>query len=255
MFLTSFRRSSSFRRYIKAIGIIIPVLCFLDLILLTSTRQSSASMRDDLLPQEKAQKIYIASIHWNNEEIIRSNWTNAVLELAETLGPENVYISIYESGSWDDSKGALKLLDAELEQRGVQRTITLEPRTHVEEIAAPPASSGWIDTPRGQKELRRIPYLSRLRNLSLKPLADLALNGITFDRVLFLNDVVFTVGFENSCECNLVLTIGYRSRLKMCRGFLRPETAIMLPLAPWTSRNHQTTTIPLLYGIIADTKP
>ena len=116
-----------------------------------------------------------------------------MLELAEAFGPESIYISVYESGSWDDSKGALKLLDTELEKMGVQRTISLEPNTHADEIAASPSSSGWIDTPGGKKELRRIPYLSRLRNISLKPLADLALKGKTFDRILFLNDVVFTV--------------------------------------------------------------
>lgn len=119
-----------------------------------------------------------------------------MIELAEAFGPENVYVSVYESGSWDDSKGALRLLDAELEKIGVQRTILLEPKTHADEIAALPSSSGWIDTPRGKKELRRIPYLSRLRNLSLKPLADIALKGKIFDRVLFLNDVVFTVSFR-----------------------------------------------------------
>lgn len=190
MLLTSFRRSSR-SRFIRAVLLAVTVLCFVDLLLLTQTRQALHSNENyDTLG--KTPSVYIASIHWNNESILRSNWTNAVLELAESLGPEHIYISIYESGSWDDSKGALRLLDAELEKIGVQRTIILEPRTHADEIAASPSSSGWIDTPRGQKELRRIPYLSRLRNLSLKPLAELALKGITFDRVLFLNDVVFT---------------------------------------------------------------
>lgn len=197
MFLRSFRRSSRLRNgriNIKAIAILTSALCLLDLIFLTWNRLSASTNPYPLdNPEEDIQKIYIASIHWNNEEIIRSNWTNAVLDLVSTFGPENVYISVYESGSWDDSKGALRVLDEELERMGVQRTITLDPRTHAEEIAQNPASTGWIDTPRGKKELRRIPYLSRLRNLSMKPLTDLALNGITFDRILFLNDVVFTV--------------------------------------------------------------
>lgn len=208
MRLTSFRRSSRFR-YIKAVVLVVAALCFVDLLFLTQTRQSlhSSESYDTL---RKTPSVYIASIHWNNEKILRSNWTNAVLELVESLGPEHIYISIYESGSWDDSKGALRLLDAELEKIGVQRTIILEPRTHADEIAASPSSSDWIDTPRGQKELRRIPYLSRLRNLSMKPLAELALKGITFDRVLFLNDVVFTVCFKlpnNLCYANDLMTI------------------------------------------------
>lgn len=196
MFLRSFRRSSRLgngRINIKAIAILTFALCLFDLIFLTWNRLSASTKPYLDHPKEDIQKIYIASIHWNNEEVIRSNWTDAVLDLVSTFGPENVYVSVYESGSWDDSKGALRELDEELERMGVQRTITLDPRTHVEEIGQTPASTGWIDTPRGKKELRRIPYLSRLRNLSMKPLTDLALNGIIFNRILFLNDVVFTV--------------------------------------------------------------
>lgn len=115
------------------------------------------------------------------------------MDLAKHVGPNNIYVSVYESGSWDDSKGALRLLDRRLEELGVQRTIVLDETTHVDELGKAPASTGWIDTVRGKKELRRIPYLSELRNRSLKPLAEMALNGVTFDKVLFLNDVVFTV--------------------------------------------------------------
>ncbi len=163
------------------------------LICWTTTQHQHPIADTDKLPKPRSEKIFIASTHWNNEVILRSHWNAAVLKLANHLGPENIYVSIYESGSWDDSKGALRLLDRELEVMGVQKTIVLDDATHVDDLAKPPASTGWIDTPRGKKELRRIPYLARLRNLSLKPLADLALNGVTFDKVLFLNDVVFTV--------------------------------------------------------------
>jgi len=122
-----------------------------------------------------------------------------VLELAEHLGPENIYISSYESGSFDNTEGALRELDAALERMGVQKTIVLDKTTHREEVEKTPTGEGWIDTPKG-KELRRIPYLSRLRNLSLKPLAELAAKGVTFDKILFLNDVVFTVRFASSSD-------------------------------------------------------
>ena len=143
--------------------------------------------------------MYIASIHWNNAAILRSNWTQAVLDLVQYLGPDNVYLSIYESGSWDDSKDALRLLDTDLGRLGVQRQIALEETTHADSIAETPAPAGWIDTIKGKKELRRIPYLSRLRNTSLKPLNELALKGIKFDKILFLNDVVFSVCFFHQC--------------------------------------------------------
>ena len=111
----------------------------------------------------------------------------------KSIGVENIYLSVYESGSWDDSKGALRSLDKELDALGARRTIVLDEATHADEIGKSPAMSGWIQTPSGKVELRRIPYLSSLRNLSLKPLEDLEKSGITFDKILFLNDVVFTV--------------------------------------------------------------
>ncbi|KAJ5794618.1 CAZyme family GT69 [Penicillium paradoxum] len=141
---------------------------------------------------QKQERIYIASVHWNNELILRSHWNKAVLELVSKLGPDNVFISIFESGSYDNTKGALTELDWELERMQVPRNITLSPVTHEDEIAAPAQGDGWIQTPSGNKELRRVPYLARIRNLSLLPLRDLARKGITFDKILFLNDVVFT---------------------------------------------------------------
>lgn len=186
-----FRRATRMR-YMRATLVLLLLFFFVDLVSLSwiLSRQPSPLTPHSSQP---VKRVYIASIHWNNEIVLRSNWNKAVLDLAKHLGPENIYISIYESGSWDDSKGALRLLDAELGQLGVPRTIILDETTHADELAKQPASSGWIDTPRSKKELRRIPYLSRLRNSSLKPLVELAANGTTFDKILYLNDVVFTV--------------------------------------------------------------
>src|SRR5262245_33820347 len=89
------------------------------------------------------ERVYVASLHWNNEAILRSNWNNAVVELAKTLGPENIFISVYESGSWDDSKGALRELDGRLERLGVSRNITLSDTTHLDEISRHPGRHGW----------------------------------------------------------------------------------------------------------------
>ena len=119
----------------------------------------------------------------------------------EYFGPENVHVSIYESGSWDDSKEALRVLDHDLERRGVPRTVKLNETTHADELKQP-ATDGWIQTPRGKQELRRIPYLSKLRNLALEPLHSLG-DRTKFDKVLFLNDVVFTVRFLNAIDGDL----------------------------------------------------
>ncbi|KAL8965455.1 MAG: hypothetical protein Q9183_003845 [Haloplaca sp. 2 TL-2023] len=181
-----FRRSSRTRLF-RAFALVLVIALSIDFFSLASARRRSDVSKDSGALQ--GQRIFIASIHWNNEAILRSHWNQAVINVVKHFGSNNVYVSILESGSWDDSKGALKLLDEELGELAVDRTIVLDKTTHADEIAAVPSSDGWIDTTRGKKELRRIPYLSRLRNRSLEPLDKLAGKGIKFDRILFLNDV------------------------------------------------------------------
>ena len=137
--------------------------------------------------------IYIASIFWNSAYILHTSWNSAILDLAKKLGPDNIYLSIYESGSWDESKQMLRQVQDVLITRGIRHRIVLDETSHEDDIARPPAAEGWIKTPRGKTELRRIPYLSRLRNKTLEPLAELAANGTIFDKVLFLNDIAFAV--------------------------------------------------------------
>lgn len=142
------------------------------------------------------ERIFIGSMHWNNEAILRSHWNKAVVALARYFGPENVFVAVLESGSWDDSKGALRELDAQLSELDVPRSIVLEDTTHLDEISRIPSpnETGWLWTPRGRKELRRIPYLANLRNRVMMEMAkQLEAKGARFDKVLWLNDVVFTV--------------------------------------------------------------
>ena len=185
-----FRRSSRTRLF-RAFALVLVIALSIDFFSLASARRRSHVSKPSRALQ--GQRVFIASIHWNNEAILRSHWNQAVINVVKHFGSNNVHVSVLESGSWDDSKGALKLLDEELGELAVGRTITLDKTTHADEIAAAPSSDGWIDTTRGKKELRRIPYLSRLRNRSLEPLDKLADKGIKFDRILFLNDVVFDV--------------------------------------------------------------
>ncbi|THX26260.1 hypothetical protein D6D11_10322 [Aureobasidium pullulans] len=136
-------------------------------------------------------RVFIVGIHWNNEQILRSHWIHALIALTREIGPENVFVSIYESGSWDDTKGALRLLDNLLEERGIPRRIILDNTTHLDEISKSPSVRGWIKTSRSKTELRRIPYLAQLRNVAMQPLYDMQNAALAFDKILFLNDVVF----------------------------------------------------------------
>lgn len=141
-----------------------------------------------------SEKVFISSIHLHDEELLRAHWNDALLSLVEALGAGNVYVSIYESNSLDNTKGALRELGIALDNAGVRNTIVLDESTRAQELQdADKDGDGWITTPAGDKEKRRIPYLARLRNRALAPLGELEAQGERFDRVLFLNDVVFTV--------------------------------------------------------------
>ena len=192
----SFRRRSIRTRLLRYFFLAASIAVLLDSLFFICTFSLQPSSGQPVLQPRSASKLFISSTHWNNEAALRGFWNQAVVDLAKHVGPSNVYVSIYESGSWDDSKGALRLLDQDLERLGVQRTIILDDTTHQDEITKPPADTGWIDTPRGRKELRRIPFLAKLRNLTLKPMIELSSKGIRFDKVLFLNDVVFTVSVD-----------------------------------------------------------
>ncbi|KAK2775001.1 hypothetical protein FQN53_003350 [Emmonsiellopsis sp. PD_33] len=165
------------------------VVDYLAFVRLSLTR-SPLPTETTLIPEIKS--VFIASTHWNNEDVLRNHWNTAIVDLAKTFGKDNIYVSVYESGSWDNSKGALRDLDKQLEELDVPRTIILDPTTHEDEIQKPPAEVGWIDTPRGKRELRRIPYLAQLRNKSLEPLEKLLAEGKKFDKIIFLNDVIFS---------------------------------------------------------------
>jgi hypothetical protein len=140
-------------------------------------------------------RIFIASIHRNNEAILSSHWCAAVIELAKFFGPDNVYVSLYESGSIDNTKGVLQAFDQDLESWGVRRTVILDEHDQLEEVANAPEEykPGWVYTSENAFELRRIPYLANLRNEVMKPLYEEEEVGRSYDYVLWLNDVVFTV--------------------------------------------------------------
>ena len=230
-FMSNFRRISRSRIWRGAL-LLLGVVLIADFIKLSwsgSIRRQNNSVG---IPSP-TPSVYIASIFWNSAYILHTSWKSAILDLAEELGPANVYISIYESGSWDESKQMLRQLQNVLITRGIRHCIVLDETSHEDDIARPPAAEGWINTSRGMTELRRIPYLSRLRNKTLEPLAELAANGTTFDKVLFLNDVAFTVvapstllsrdaelWSPDSRRLDLVRNKQWQLRCCMCFGFL-----------------------------------
>ncbi|CAO2657582.1 Nn.00g037080.m01.CDS01 [Neocucurbitaria sp. VM-36] len=145
-----------------------------------------------LPPPRNEKRIYIAAQHWNSAQLLRSHWNTALSALVQELGIGNVFVSIYESGSYDDTKDALRELDATLEGLQVRKSIMLSDVSHADEVARQPTDHGWIKTLDGETHLRRIPYLASIRNKVFEPLERLAAGGEHFDMILFLNDIVFS---------------------------------------------------------------
>jgi hypothetical protein len=189
-------RPYSFRRLSRFSAVRILVLLLL-LLLWDSLHWLSLSTYQTLPtaappPPRNTKRIYIASQHWNDALLLRDRWNNALVALVQELGIENVFVSIYESGSYDDSKGALNELDTALEGLHVKRSIQLSDTSHADEIAQQPKEHGWIKASDGETYMRRIPFLTTVRNRVFEPLERLAAKGEHFDTILFLNDVVFT---------------------------------------------------------------
>ena len=144
-------------------------------------------------PLKSMERIFIASIQWKSEAVLNSHWNAALFNLAQELGPDRVFVSIVESGSWDSTPAALTKLSQRLDTAGIPNHIVLDKTTHQHAISQSPADEGWVWTPRERWELRRIPFLASYRNRALEPLYQrLSTNGQYFDKILFLNDVVFT---------------------------------------------------------------
>ncbi len=202
--LLSYRR---FRRnYLRPILLFLFFVFFIDAVRLVRYRPDTYRTNPNEVHQRYRDgapvntTIFIASVHRNTEEVLRTAWTQAVLDLVDYFGPENIYFSAIESGSQDESKAALLDLQTLLDMKGVANTIRLGQTVweQLEEIETRPPPDvrvpTWIwNMAEDQWEMRRIPYLARVRNQAMEPLKELESQGKTFDKILWLNDVVFDV--------------------------------------------------------------
>ncbi|KAK5999361.1 hypothetical protein QM012_005486 [Aureobasidium pullulans] len=103
-------------------------------------------------------------------ELIRGAWGEAVLELIAAVGNENAFVSIYNNDSGPETSMALS------DKAVVSEHLPLEG------LIQPELSQS-------QEKVRRIPYLAEVRNRAMRPFYT---SERYFDKVLFLNDVVFS---------------------------------------------------------------
>lgn len=125
------------------------------------------------------EKIFIAaSIFDPGGELAQGPWADNVLKLIHILGPENVYLSIYENDSGPKALEALAALEKDVP---CNHTLVAEEHIDLDELPN-------VQLPDGTSHVRRIAYLAEVRNRALRPLE---ISTTRFDKLLYLNDVVF----------------------------------------------------------------
>jgi hypothetical protein len=125
--------------------------------------------------------------------------------LIDKLGPENVFVSILENGSADETRSLLLELQGNLKKNHVSYSFRFEEDFRdgvkfqkggfLERLLGKEGTGdNWIKTDTGWFP-RRISYLAKLRNMVLDPLKD---DSKHYDKILFINDVIFSVCSFNS---------------------------------------------------------
>ncbi|ROW03597.1 hypothetical protein VPNG_07170 [Cytospora leucostoma] len=129
------------------------------------------------------EKVFISvSLYDKKGHLAGGRWGETMLELIQLLGPENTFLSIYEN----DTPGGEAAL-WELEKKvPCNHEIVYEPHVPLTDFAN-------ITMPDGNERMKRLSYLSEMRNRALRPLDRIREDGgdEQFDKVLFLNDIAF----------------------------------------------------------------
>jgi hypothetical protein len=119
---------------------------------------------------------YISATFWNNEDMLDA-WTVETLRLIDVLGRHNVYISMAENDSFDDTVTKLLRFSDILTERNVMHNLNITTGLREEPLQDP-----W------RSVSHRMGYMTNLRNGGLELLGRLHRR---FDNVVLLNDVVY----------------------------------------------------------------
>lgn len=190
------RRVSRISRYFRYVFLTIALFLTIDVLLSVQITKPSPNVRSSANTLKNVRSIYIASTQWNSANLLQDHWIPSLLQVVKSLHSANIrlYVSIYENGSWDSTRSLLQQLKRDLDALGIQNTVTLDERSHEYIIAQNESTFGFLRTAYGT-EMRRIPYLATVRNEALKPLRGLTEAGEKFDRLIYINDVIFSVCF------------------------------------------------------------
>ncbi|OMJ27111.1 Alpha-1,3-mannosyltransferase CMT1 [Smittium culicis] len=135
---------------------------------------------------KRKNRFFFAMNLYNNEENIPYITQELTLVLKH-LGPENVFLSIYENNSDDKTKDLLNHFKVSLKTLGFRFLIITDDATRPEMY-------------------HRIEYLAGLRNKALAPLFEETSLGYKYHKIIFINDIIF-------CK-NDILELIYQSDLQ-----------------------------------------
>lgn len=145
-----------------------------------SLRQSVLQSNTPGRGNPRNEKVFIAaSLYDQTGELARGQWSQAVLDLIDLLGEDNVYLSIYENDSGEEGERALRELD---ERVPCNKSIVFEEHFNLSGLPT-------VTLPDGSVRTKRIAYLAEVRNRALRPLDED--HDTRYDKLLYLNDVYF----------------------------------------------------------------
>lgn len=170
-------------------GIIFALVIFTSIFRPSYTRPPShyASLRDAVqksnLPgrgNPRSEKIFIAaSLYDPDGGLAKGKWGADVLDLVNLLGPDNVFLSVYENDSGTEGERALREWEANVP---CEKSVVFEDHLDLGGLST-------VAIPDGSRRIKRIEYLAEVRNRALRPLEDNPRKR--FDKLLYLNDIVF----------------------------------------------------------------
>lgn len=127
------------------------------------------------------EKIFIAaSLYDSGGQLLTGAWAQAVLDLIEYLGEQNVYLSIYENEGKAKARKAMSAFEQRVQ---CNRSIVWDTDFVMEDIP-------HVELPDGSRRVKRMAFLAEVRNKALQPLEEVS-EHIKFDKILYLNDVIF----------------------------------------------------------------
>ena len=126
------------------------------------------------------ERIFIAaSLYDAGGLLLKGAWGKSVLDLLDILGNKNVYLSIYENESDEGAQVASYQFEKKVQ---CPHSVVYDREFSMDEVPT-------LTMPDGSERTKRIAYLAEMRNKALLPLEDDP--TIKYDKLLFLNDVVF----------------------------------------------------------------